>query len=186
MMREARQHELPREGRRTRYVDAPRYSSSHRAMSTPRDKNYVALPKGTPDPAIPLRAHTHDYEYSNNAHDSGYHGASVLEHLELDDDWAASTMRVPMSSAMVGNGAVVSRGPNPGNHMLAEFRESFLPMEQRQKTILTEERAVIIEPGAETDLNKYLRHGWRVKSTQPGTDNAFLVIVEREERRIRD
>ena len=69
--------------------------------------------------------------------------------------------------------------------MLAEFRESFLPMQRREMT-QKEEWAVIIEPGAEADLNKYLRHGWRVKSTQPGTDNVFLVIVEREERRIRD
>ena len=69
--------------------------------------------------------------------------------------------------------------------MLAEFRESFLPIKQQQETMQTEQRAVIIEPGAEADLNKYLRHGWRVKSTQAGTDNAFLVIVEREERRMR-
>ena len=87
---------------------------------------------------------------------------------------------------LVGSGAVVSRGPNPRKHLLTEFRETFLPFEQRQERIEAEERAVIIQPGAEADLNKYLRHGWRVKSTQPGTDNAFLVIVEREERRMID
>ena len=88
---------------------------------------------------------------------------------------------------LLGSGAVVSSGGHDaGSHLLTEFREAFLPVDQRQDAIQKEERAVIIEPGAESDLNKYLRHGWRVKSTQPGTDNAFLVIVEREDRRRRD
>ena len=188
LTRGTRQRQLPREARRSRYTDAPRYSDSHSGMWKSRDENYAALPKGTPAPAIPLRTHTHEYEYPPNTPHvtNGYHGASVVEQFQLDDEWHTQTTRMPMSTPLlVGSGAVVSRGPNPGNHMLAEFRESFLPMQRREMT-QKEERAVIIEPGAEADLNKYLRHGWRVKSTQPGTDNVFLVIVEREERRMRD
>ena len=185
LTRGTRQRELPREARRSRYTDAPRYSDSHRGMWKSRDENYAALPKGTPAPAIELRTHTHEYEHPPNTPrvTNGYHGASFGEQFQLDEGWHVQTTRMPMSTPLlVDSGAVVS---NPGSHMLAEFRESFLPMQRREMT-QKEERAVIIEPGAEADLNKYLRHGWRVKSTQPGTDNAFLVIVEREERRIRD
>lgn len=186
--RAAREKERSYGARRTRYSDAPRYSDSHHAMSRSQHDNYAPLLKGTPSPAIPLRTHTHEYEYQSNAPHvmtSGYHERSIAG--DVDEDWHVQT-RAPMSTPMLfGSGAVVSSdGHGAGSHLLTEFREGFLPFEQRADAIQKEERAVIIEPGAESDLNKYLRHGWRVKSTQPGTDNAFLVIVEREDHRRRD
>ena len=193
--------------RRTRYADAPRYSDSHNGMSGSLHENYPALPRGQPAPAIPLRSRA-SYQYSpsigaeyrphsgirlegggrdsssiSSHHPqvmtSGYREtSSIAQQLDLDDDWQAQqVMSTPM---LVGAGAVTAHGSSSQSHMLAEFRDSFLPAQQQQQQVPMEERAVIIEPGEERDLNRYLRQGWRVKSTQTGTENAWLVIVERE------
>jgi hypothetical protein len=102
---------------------------------------------------------------------------SVAQQLHLEDDWGQQAMSTPM---LVGSGAVAVRPHSMdayGRSMLDEFRESLVvPPAPPQM----EERAVIIEPDSSRALNKYLRQGWRVKTTQSGAENAFLVIVERE------
>lgn len=203
----ARERQISAEARRTRYADAPRYSDSHHGMSGSRHENFPVPPRGQLPSALPLRTYSPQpttggeyrpysrlrvegsphvatsgyYENSpqhrrHSSHSNSSVGMSVAQQLHLTDDWEQHAIATPM---LIGSGAVAVQPHATGgyrSHMLDEFRESLVvptappPMEQR---------AVIIEPDSSRALNKYLRQGWRVKTTQLG-DGAFLVIVERE------
>ena len=66
-----------------------------------------------------------------------------------------------------------------GGHLLEEFRDTVSERSGRAEDL--EERAVIIFSEDSRQLNKWLRSGWRVKSSTPdNTGESWLVVVTRE------